>query len=116
MDKIIPGLVMAAFSALTFVAYKHPVGYQRLAKPIRYISVALFCSAVIWDMGSMRTLSNIYQFIDAAKINEARVAAENTQFMSGYIFAAYFAGLLYLEFLGYLPEILGDDKPPKEKR
>ena len=116
MDKLIQGIALATLSALTFVAYKHPEGYQRLAKPIRWVVPAVFIAAVIWDVSSMRTMGNLYQFIDGAKLNDAKAAAENTQFLNRYIFGAYLAAVLYLEFLAFLPQFLGEEKPPKGKR
>jgi hypothetical protein len=115
MDKLVPGIVLAALSALTFVAYRHPDGYQRLMRPIRYVVPVLFTAALVWDISSMRTLSNLYSFIDASKLNEAKAAADNTQMLNWYILGAYFAGMLYLEFLSFLPEILSEEKPPKRK-
>jgi len=115
MDKLLSGLALAALSALTFVAYKHPAGYQRLAKPIRWIVQAILLAAMIWDVSSMRTLNNLYQFIDMSKLNDAKAAVDNIQILNGYVFGAYIVGMLYLEFLCFLPEILGDEKPPKSK-
>jgi hypothetical protein len=114
-DKLLPGIALAALSALTFVAYKHPIGYQRLAMPLRIVVPALFIAVVVWDVSSMQTFGSVYEFIDFSKIKEARTAAESMRFLNGYIFTAYILGMIYLEFLGFLPLILGDEKPPKQK-
>src|SRR5690349_3293182 len=113
MDKILPGLILAAISALTYVAYKHPDGYGRLHKVGRVIFPTLFVGALIWDISASRAFSALYEmFIDR---QAARAIIDGRELLSLYVVLAYMGLMLYLEFLAFLPDILADKEPPKDK-
>lgn len=114
-DKLLPGLALAAISGLTFVAYKHPEGYTRLLKPIGIVSQAIFLAALIWDISGTRAYFRLYDYLEPIKREAAKAAVDNAEFLNGYIVAGYMAAGLYLGFLAFLPQILGEEKPPKKK-
>jgi hypothetical protein len=47
MDQLLAGLGLAAVSAITYVAYKHPAGYRRMLLPALKASVAIFWLVMI---------------------------------------------------------------------
>jgi hypothetical protein len=110
LDKVLPTLFVAAISALTFVAYKHPRAYQRIYLGISVSFIALFLGALAWHLASYLTFDALIPFIDANKLQEAKVVG-NSYLISPWVFAAGGASVLYLSFLTWLPILLGEDNP-----
>lgn len=115
MDKLIPGLVLAAIGALTWIAYKHPKGYERLYVPLSLVSVAIFSSVGAWDISGYYTFDVLKAFIPPEKIAEAKKTINELRILEWWMGIAYFLFITYLLLLLYLPYLLHEEKPPKEK-
>ncbi|MGM5020200.1 hypothetical protein [Tardiphaga sp. 367_B4_N1_1] len=102
---------VAAVSAITFVAYKHPDGYQRLLWLFRVVLVLSFVGLACWDIGSARTVTILSDFIE--KSRWAEVTAKIADWKNFVAPAAITIGVafVYLEFLQLLPMILAEKKP-----
>jgi hypothetical protein len=110
LDKVLPALFIAAISALTFLAYKHPNGYRKISAGILIAFCASVTCAMSWHLGSYVTYEAIIPFLDANKIQEAKIVA-NSYLVPTWILAVGAATILYMNFLFWLPNLLGEDKP-----
>lgn len=113
-DKFLSGLALAAISALNFVAYKHPSGYQKLSNPIMAITWVAWMGFLIWDMSIWITLKTLLPYIDSSKLNQAREAAATIEVISWKSAIGYLAFTAYMIFLSFMPNIL-DKQEPVEK-
>ena len=50
-DTLIISLITLGISSLTFVAYKHPKGYERLYKPLCIITFAVLALFAVYNIG-----------------------------------------------------------------
>jgi hypothetical protein len=77
MESLYVGLILAAISALTLIAYRHPKGYRNIspfiAFPVLIVAVGVFA----YSMGSMQSL------IKGLK-DEVNKPSETTAHMVGY--------------------------------
>jgi hypothetical protein len=110
LDKVLPALFIAAISALTFLAYKHPKGYQKISLAINVTYGVAVTSALTWHLGSYFTYEAIIPFLEASKIQEAKAVA-NSYLIPSWILFVGCATSAYMTFLLFLPKLLGDDKP-----
>ena len=99
MDKLITGLILAAISGITFLAYKHPKAYDKLFQPLMFSSLGLFIALssywLGWSAGHTSTDHDAFPF----------------SFV--WIYVGYAASYIYFKFLAMLPQIL-EDKPKKK--
>jgi hypothetical protein len=110
MDKVIPALIVAAISSLTFVAYKHPKAYQKIFNPLAICFLITFIAVNAWNLSNTLTYSALIEYIEVGKIKDAKTAMENYQipyWEMWMLLGSYF----YLFFLTFLPRLLDEDKP-----
>jgi hypothetical protein len=69
VEKVITGLIVAAISGLTFIAYKHPRAYGRLHLTLSTITLYITLSMVAW---------NVSTFTVAYVVKESKVAGDKT--------------------------------------
>jgi len=102
MENLIIGLLLAAVSGITFIAYKHPELYQKEFSPKILNSALLVLGfAVIYEMGYGAA---IYEFSlhlansDNPKIHEIL----ESRGVNEYVFVAALAAAIYSGFLTWL--------------
>ena|SRR5713226_6225404 len=117
MDKLLPGLIVAALSGLTFLAYKHPLAYHKIYTWLMYVLYAFAAVGMIWDWSNAVTTGAIYQFVGLEKIDEVTKITSELKIFSRTMWIGWFLFMMYLLFLDNLPLILGNKKkqPPNKK-
>jgi hypothetical protein len=111
MDKLLPGLVLAALSGLTFVAYRHPSAFHYFSIPLVILLPAISILATAWDTGADHAYSKIMKFIKPDDWKAADQAVDKMKLMSAWNHFYVFVLLLYVILLTYLPRLLGDYQP-----
>ena len=114
LETTVSGLLLAAISALAFIAYRHHDGYRKIIDPfIRYgfgIPFGLIISWLLATYIDANTLESAISIRPDAPIKEY---AETVQKIKGYMelsfwtIGATIVATFYFGFLLYLPEILG---------
>ena len=115
MDKLLPGLIVAAISGLTFLAYKHPQAYHKIHTWLMYTSYAFIATALIWDFSGSATIGAMLPFVGAGKIDDALKAASELRILNWGVWLGYSMFISYLLFLDNLPLILGNKKKATTK-
>ena len=116
METLISGLAVLAVSGLTFVAYRHPQAYRRLQPALRIVISFLVCVGLAWDFGIMRAYSAILPLFPVDQMTAISKAIDPLKIGSVWMFVGVMAAYLYIEVIGFLPHMLGDEKPSYEKR
>jgi hypothetical protein len=62
METFFSGLLVAALTGLTYVAYKHPKGYVRIQLALLVIGVIGFSVLGIWEFGTLRPCTHILHY------------------------------------------------------
>lgn len=101
------GLVIAGITGLTYLAYKHPLAYEKIYKGLILIIVLITFSGLALDWGRYQAYIDISDFLS----NGDRVAARKV-IDDGVVFDLTFVLLIggfaiYLILLSCLPLILG---------
>jgi hypothetical protein len=53
IGKAIGGIAVAAISAVTFVAYRHPKAYVKLQLSLILAMLVVACGVMIWDLRNL---------------------------------------------------------------
>jgi hypothetical protein len=113
MDKVIPALIVAAISSMTFIAYKHPNAYRNLFIPLCVLLMIIESAALAWNAGSELTYRALRDYIGVDKIKEAYDVAESYQ-IPLWMFLSGLGIAFYLVLLFCLPMMLDEEKPEKK--
>ena len=100
MTEVVCGLLLAAVSGLTFIAYKHPKGYDKISPFIFLANAVLFLMYLAWTIGYQ---SGFYEGQKANGTLEYPIPFH-------WLLILMIANAGYLSFLSYLPSILEIDK------
>jgi hypothetical protein len=114
LDKVVPALFLAAISALTFLAYKHPRAYQKMFRLLSVCYIAIVVSALAWHLGVFAVGKAMFSYIEADKLKEAEALASN-YLIAPWMLPTALAVYVYLAGLLWLPLLLNEDKPPRNK-
>lgn len=116
MDTFFWSLVLAAVSALTFIAYKHPTGFSRNIFPflITMITVSVV-GATAWYLGEMKSLTESL----SSQVTNAKESINIPSFVANsivkqYLYFEYTISIslvvaAYLLILKYLPRIISTE-------
>ena len=116
MDGLIGGLILAAISALTFLAYKHPKGYSRLHTILNFSAMLFFIALSGWYYGVIYGVSAVKAFIPAAANADAAAALKAAQPLPYWFPWVGLATVVYLFALTFLPRLLAEDDKPHDER
>lgn len=115
LQTIIAGLILAAVSGLTYLAYKHPKGYDLIFNYLFTVTVVVFLLYGTYKTGYAEGYSNGL-YADKSKW------LDDSWFL--WWVSGWWASMAFLVFLKILPTITSDtrkddadkDKPPKRKK
>jgi hypothetical protein len=105
LDNLIPAIVVAAISGLTFIAYKHPNGYGRIYMPLMYSAFGIFLVCGIFHTGYLLGFGDAS--VSYLKLNKIPLNIPETPSNPYWILIAFCIFVVYLSFLRVLPDILG---------
>lgn len=116
MDKTLTtSIALMAISGLTFLAYKHPKGYNKLFPFILGLVFVVMTAVYSWDGAVHATTLKLTNYLKPDKSEEAIKSIKDLLLSSGS-FSLFSTGfMLYMSFLLFLPNIIEhrDDKKPE---
>lgn len=124
METLIVGLVLAACSALAFVAYNHHSSFTPVAEWLRNASFVVILAICVWDTSetweALSVKAAIYDAKDipaaskplaVAAVSQATKERTLPMLNIGIGFAAWF---IYLSILRFLPNIIDLNEKQKD--
>ena len=122
LGTLAAGLILAAISSITYVAYKHPAGYRRLSVLIMALSWAGALLFVGFDLGFVRaTAVHLHDSLAADSTRTLSSVRYSIDSLYNFTTPIWRVGMIwgllsvYLFFLGFLPTILGLGAKPDAK-
>ena len=112
--KVVGGVAVAGLSAVTFVAYKHPLAFKKLANVLWLSIFSVMIAIGIWD------LSNLAAKISVASSDHVQAHLEVEHDVEAYSIGIWWFLALciangYVWVLWSLPFWLLDDKTPQDQ-
>ena len=96
MQTFIYGLLLAAVSATSVVAFKHPLGYSRLFPYLLGIVSTVFAGLVVWHIAVEVTWDSLVPFVSTESLDDAQ------QTKAGLGLSYLWIGLWYLGVVVFL--------------
>lgn len=111
-QTIVGTLICSAIGGITFIAYKHPRGYERMHAPLAWTVVGVL---LLWITYSIGVTSGYHQA--ASKITENHpdifVGTKPVSYAFLWSLVVAVSAIFYLGFLRFLPHILGQTEADK---
>ena len=105
MDKVIPALLVAAVTAVTYFAYQHPKGYERIWPYLPFVLIFVTLGLVVWNAAVRLTMAYLIKFTRAEDWSSIDAETEKIQVPTVWLLVA--GGItLWSEFLIFLPLLL----------
>lgn len=115
LENFIVGLILAALTAITFLAYKHPTAYNKLSPTISKIAMAIVIAITAYNFGLIKARDAIREHISITNSSLIMNAIESREISTGIAFLIYFAYIVYFIFLDNLPYLFKDEKKTRTK-
>ena len=122
IEALVIPLILAAISALIYIAYKHAKGYKRIAVEIGIVACLFFLIVTAYSLGYIHSNIRMLQSklkespeteISRISFNITRLNDNWTLLNWAFVIFVIVAG--YLVFLYFLHDILGDGGQPAKK-
>ena len=111
-DTFIPGVLLAAITALAIIAYKHPTAYARIFPPfVIVLSVVSLCT-LFWNYGTLKAHIVLIKFLTPDGLDAAQHVINSLQVP--HLMAIYATVVAYLFLLRFLPLLLESSEGDKE--
>ena len=114
LEQLLTSLLVADVTGISFIAYKHPAGYQKIDPILRYGSLIILVCGVIWNVALDSSWIRIHSFIAEGKDTAATAALNELKVPNLWLFIGCLGVNSYSIFLYYLPDILktkGSERP-----
>ncbi len=112
MQEFIVAIAVAAISGLSYLAYNHPLLFNRINKVLKFIAVIVLVSLLIWDAAVSQTFLIVLPYIDFQKISSAQKALKVIEIPFIKVTIIYVLLALYFTFLTKLPKLIGKKDGP----
>ena len=107
MDKLLPGLALAAISGLTFLAYRHPAAFATLYLYLIGVIIIIDAGFGIWDAAIRIEHVKLIPFIKAGESQNADTAISSLV-PKWWVHAIFLFLVIYITFLFLLPKLLAE--------
>jgi hypothetical protein len=115
METLLSGIALAALTGATYIAYKHPAGYEKLFYLFGATIVLAFAVGGTWDFAVSHTAMRIDEVL--AFSNTKLISQTTAKLKIPWPYPVALAVACgYLTFLAFLPNLLGHQKPENPKR
>lgn len=101
---------MGAISGLTFIAYKHPEGYQKLFNFLYFFAFLIYATIGSWSASGSYLWSKIDNELTKEQIKTIEPIFTNVQFPVIETNLIFWGFSIYLLFLSFLPNLLEQKK------
>ena len=115
IETLITGLALAAVSAITFIAYKHPSAYRKVYHPLTYVISAILIVMGIWTFSAQSAYTQLIPLIEASKLHQMEEWMGRITYRWWVVFAACVGANLYLLMLSRLPKLFAQDLEQEKK-
>lgn len=115
IEAVVAGLVVAALSGITVLAYRKPELYGRIGLPLICLAAAVVTCSIVWNGGLATALSDLLPFIAPADHAAAR-AAVVARLLPDWLWVLYGLFVAYLLFLVMLPHLIERELPEKNPK
>lgn len=107
LESIVSALIVALIGLPAFLAYRHYSIYARISSRLSTYAFALALAVIAFNFGQYLALAEIPELVKLKELLEK----QDVLMRNIYICAlSYFAFLIYLTVLDYLPKILGNEQ------
>ena len=114
MQTFIYGLLLAAVSATSVVAFKHPLGYARLFPYLLGVVSGVFAGLILWHIAVEITWHNLVPFVTTEFLDDAQQTKEGLGLSYLWIGFWYLGVVVFLWVNLLLPPFLmtTDERQP----
>jgi hypothetical protein len=118
MEGFLGGLALALITGLTWLAYKHPTGYRKIATALTAVACATLFAILIHDNAVRQVEQAIKPFIKPEEMSDGLKALRELQPDIPWVFLGFFMFSAFIIGLAALPLILGtpEQNKPDDKR
>ena len=113
IDQLVSALLVAGVSGVTYIAYRHPTGYQKIHPLLHYGSLLALALFSVWNVAVDLTWAELSSFIATGKGLEALKAREVLKVPYLWLWVGCLGVNLYAQVLLNLPKILGPARGSK---
>lgn len=106
MQTFIFGLLLAAVSGVTIVAFRHSYGFARLFPYLLAVVTTVFVGFNIWHVALEVAWSDLVSYIDSDTLAEANAAKNALRFSYEWVAFWYLGVIAYLWIMLRLPPFL----------
>jgi hypothetical protein len=110
LETIIAGLLLAAVSAITYLAYKHPSAYRKIYWPLETLSSIILVANSIWTFGVQFAYTQLTPLIEISKLPQMDEAMNRIMYRFWVVLATCGGASVYLVLLWNLPKLLEQEK------
>lgn len=119
LETIISGLILAAVSGITFLAYKHPDVYKTMGLSSITFNLGVLVFAVMnaWNFGIGLTYTKLLSYLAEGKQHAAEAVIEQLKFSTSTLVLTgvlFFVAFLYFTLLLLLHFMLKHDKSNRQ--
>jgi len=114
IESLITGLVLAAVSGVTFIAYKHPNGYARMYFSLNMATLSMAFGLCVFNglnvFGSASVINHLVSKMPDLPLSSLTVEASKLHYSLKFIACTVFVAAIilgYFALLKYLPQVLG---------
>jgi hypothetical protein len=109
-ETITAGLLLAAVSGITYLAYKHPPAYRKVFLPLFALNNFINIILVVWILGVQTAHIKLMPFIESSKSGQAHEAVDGILPRWWLVGAVCFGTNVYLLLLYWLPKLFDEEK------
>lgn len=110
MESFLSGVALAFLSGLTWLAYRHPDGFPKIANSLMAVSTLAYLLIAAYSLGVSKGGYAVANLDDDLSPSAIRQAVESVEPNIGLAFVMFFGFMTYMIFLSSLPYILGMPK------
>ena len=118
IQSLIVGLLLAAVSATSLVAFRHPHGYARLFPFLIFGASVLFLGVAVWHVAIEAMWADLSAFLETSLRQQATAAKDDLSLPFARIAVSYLAVIVFLWVNLRLPPFLSrtdDNKPAQDE-
>jgi TRAP-type C4-dicarboxylate transport system permease small subunit len=110
LETITAGLLLASVSGITYLAYKHPRAYRKIALPLSTLILLIQFMVMMWSFGVQATHLKLMPLIESSKWNQAQEAVDGILPRWWLVALVCLGATTYLLLLYWLPKLLDQEK------
>jgi len=106
MDALLSGVVIAALSGLTALAFRHTAAFARLYPYLTLLVSIVFLALSVWQLAVFLSWSELQSYLDTTQRDAAYAVKRKLQLPYPMVCAAYVAVLAFLWVNVKLPRFI----------